>query len=426
MPNIAGALRRSLSPDRLDPLKAAAAACEARGFSLFLVGGSVRDILLDRRPGDLDLSAVGGDEELFDAVADALGGETASRSQFGTARIEAPGGAIDLALARRETYENPGALPTVGRGTLRDDLARRDFSINAMAVSLGKADWGELEDPHGGVGDIGDRLVRVLHPASFVDDATRILRAARYAVRLGFAIETETEALLRRDLGYLDSIGGARVGNELERLLAEPKAVEMLETAQRLGALAAVYPPLRVPDNLGEMSTAAEGVPEGERAAALLAFLAFHLPPGTERGLGERLKLDGRSARVVEETGTIRDEVRWLGGKAVPPSVLNRFLRDFSEPALLGTMLAVDSPRVSERLELFYSDLRHRRTALDGEDLKRLGVPEGPEIGRLLEMLMAAKLDGVAETREDELRLVRLARGTGADRSPTAGSEGCP
>ena len=308
---------------------------------------------------------------------------TASRSQFGTARIEAPGGAIDLALARRETYASPGALPTVSRGTLRDDLARRDFSINAMAVSLGEGHVGRAGGPaRGSLGDIGDRLVRVLHPASFVDDATRILRAVRYAVRLGFAIETETEAMLRRDLGYLDRIGGARVGNELERLLAEPKAVEMLAAAQGLGALAAVYPPLRVPDNLGEMSAAADAVPEGERAAALLAFLAFHLPPGTERGLAERLKLDGRSARVVEETGTIRDEVRWLGGKAVPPSVIHRFLRDFSEPALLGAMLAVDSPIVSERLELFYSDLRHRRPALDGEDLKRLGVPEGPEVGQ--------------------------------------------
>lgn len=421
MPNIAGALRRSLSPHRLDQLKAAAAACEARGFFLFLVGGSVRDIMLDRRPADLDLSAVGGDEELFNAVADALEGETASRSQFGTARIEPPGGAIDLALARRETYASPGALPTVSRGTLRDDLARRDFSINAMAVSLGTADWGELEDPHGGLGDIGDRLVRVLHPASFVDDATRILRAVRYAVRLGFAIEAETEAMLRRDLGYLDKIGGARVGSELDRLLAEPKAIEMLAAAQGLGVLAAVYPPLGVPDNLGEMSAAAEAVPEGERAAALLSFLAFHLPPGTEDGLAQRLKLDGRSVRVVEETGKIRDEVRWLGGKAVPPSVIHRFLRDFSESALLGAMLAIDSPIVSERLDLFHSDLRHRRTALDGEDLKRLGVPEGPEIGRLLEMLMAAKLDGMAETREDELRLVRRALGTGGEQSSTEG-----
>ena len=332
MPNAAGALRRSLSPLRRDQLKAAAAACEARGFSPFLVGGAVRDILLDRSPGDIDLSAVGGDEELFGAVADALGGETASRSQFGTARIEAPGGAIDLALGRREAYASPGALPTVSRGTLRDDLARRDFSINAMAVSLGEATWGELEDPHGGVGDIRGRLVRVLHPASFVDDATRILRAVRYAVRLGFAIEAETEAMLRRDLGYLDTIGGARVGNELERLLAESRAVEMLEAAQGLGALAAIYPPLRVPDNLSEMFETADRVPEGERAAVLLAVLAFHLPPDTGRGLVQRLKLDRRTARVVEETARIRDSAECLEAENLPPSALHRFLRDFSAP----------------------------------------------------------------------------------------------
>ena len=418
MPNVASALRRSLSPHHRGQLSIAARVCAARGSSLFLVGGTVRDLLLDQSPVDLDLSAVGAGEELFAEVAGALGGEIASRSQFGTARIEAPGATFDLALARREEYASPGALPTVSRGTVGDDLARRDFSINAMAVSLGEAAWGELNDPHGGLGDIRDRLVRVLHAASFVDDATRILRAVRYAVRLGFAIETETGAMLRRDLRYLDTIGGARIRNELERLLTEPRAVEILGVGQGLGVLAAIYPPLRVPDNLAEVFTAADPIPEGERAAALLAVLAFHLPPDTVRGLVKRLELDGRTARMVEETARMRDSVDYLETEDLPPSALHRFLRDFSEPALLGARLAVDSPRVSDRLKLFYSDLRHRRPTLNGEDLKRLGVPEGPEIGELLERLLAAKLDGLVATRDEEVRLIKRrldrSRGTGS------------
>ena len=270
----------------------------------------------------------------------------------------------------------------------------------------------------GELGDIGNRLVRALHPASFVDDATRILRAVRYAVRLGFAIEAETEAMLRRDLGYLDRIGGREGG---KRAGEAPGRAEGCRDAgggpgarRARGGLSASRGP-RQPR--GDVSGGRGGPGRGEGGGApsvprVPPAAGYRARPGgaPQAGRPERPRGGGRQGRY----GTKSDG--W-GGKAVPRSVIHRFLRDFSEPALLGAMLAVDSPIVSERLDLFHSDLRHRRPALDGEDLKRLGVPEGPEIGRLLEMLMAAKLDGVAETREDELRLVRRARGTGGDRS---------
>ena len=148
----------------------------------------------------------------------------AARSPFGTAKLRAGGIEMDLAAARTETYAHPRALPTVAPGDIDRDLARRDFSINAMAVSLGTETWGELRDPFEGRRDLDRGVVRVLHEGSFIDDATRILRAVRYAGRMGFRLEAETERLLKRDLAQLGGIGGDRVRRELARVFSEERA----------------------------------------------------------------------------------------------------------------------------------------------------------------------------------------------------------
>ena len=145
------------------------------------------------------------------------------------------GVSLDLVMARRESYAAPGALPTVEPGSLADDLARRDFSINAMAVSLSAESWGDLTDPFDGAGDLERRIIRVLHPSSFRDDATRLFRAARYAGRLGFGLEPETERLAREGAGFIDTISGDRVRRELERIFEEPRAADILRDSGRPG-----------------------------------------------------------------------------------------------------------------------------------------------------------------------------------------------
>ena len=166
------------------------------------------------------------------ALAQALGGEAEPPTPFGTAKLRIGGVSLDLVMARRETYAEPGALPAVAPGSLSDDLARRDFSINAMAVSLSAESWGHLVDPFDGAGDLKRRLVKVLHPGSFRDDATRLFRAARYAGRLGFDLEPETERLAREGAAYVDTISGDRVRHELERIFEEPRAADILRSSR--------------------------------------------------------------------------------------------------------------------------------------------------------------------------------------------------
>ena len=207
------------------------------------MGGAVRDALLGRSPtGDLDISIVGADATTFQRIARSTGGRIAKSSQFNTARLEIHDRALDLAMARAETYPEPGSLPAVRPGTLAEDLARRDFSVNAMAVSLTSDRSGRLCDPHDGWDDLRGGLVRTLHEGSFRDDATRILRAARYAARLSFDLDEVTRQSLESSVQFMSSISPARIRNELERTFLESStASTTLRTAASVGC-AGRYP----------------------------------------------------------------------------------------------------------------------------------------------------------------------------------------
>ena len=371
------------------------------------MGGAVRDLLLGQRAIDLDLSVVGGGPEFSTELAMELGGEVASHSQFGTSKVRISDVTVDLAMARSESYLRPGALPTVAPGSIQSDLARRDFSINAIAVSLMPDSWGELLDPHGGELDIRQGAIRVLHEGSFRDDATRVLRAIRYAQRLGFSLESATGELMARDLHYLEAISGERVRNEVRRIFQEEQAAPMLDLAQRLGVLSGIYPPLRPDESL---LAKLELVPPGagdERELLFLALLAWSMPSGSHAGFIARLAMDTRWAAVVMDTGSVRDALPELRGPDLRPSRLHGLLRQYEVSAVTACALATDDRVITERLELYRGELRHVSTILNGNDLIALGVPEGPMVGRLLAELMAGRLDGLLTSREDEEVMVR-------------------
>ena len=204
-------LQQTLPTEVVGALTAVARAADAEGWTLYLVGGCVRDLALGGDLLDVDLVAEGEVHSLAAAAASALGGRLITHREFGTVTLEVEGARIDLAMARAESYARPGALPRVQPASIGEDLARRDFTVNALALAISGPERGILLDPCKGWADLRRGLVRVLHPRSFVDDATRILRAVRYAVRLGFRLEAETLILLQRDVSYLDTISGARV-----------------------------------------------------------------------------------------------------------------------------------------------------------------------------------------------------------------------
>lgn len=406
MANISNILEERLATSQVRTLREAGKACADKGAALFLVGGSVRDMLLGQRPADIDLSVAQGGPETADFLASELDGEVVFRSQFNTAKIRVDDAAIDLAMARKETYDAPGALPVVSPGSVEEDLARRDFSINSMAVSLSPGSWGELLDPHGGKHDLASRLIRTLHAASFIDDATRILRAVRYAQRLGFGLDGETEEWLKRDLANLDHIGGDRVRHELERIFQEERAVPMLAQAQHLGILAAIFPALHLVSTVSARLEERKPAAKTEDNLVLMSVLAYSVSTADLPRLAGRLNMGTQWKRVVTDTCVVRDAASLLGAPSLTRSRIHTLLRTYDPVAVRGCALATDSPAVAQRLELYDTELRHVRTALNGDDLIAMGVPQGPAVGEVLDELLSRKLDGRHTVEEDERQFV--------------------
>jgi tRNA nucleotidyltransferase (CCA-adding enzyme) len=406
MCNVGELLERSLQSGQLAVLRAASEASVGLDISLYLVGGTVRDLLLDRVSMDLDISVQDSTPDPSEQLAGLLGGEVVSRSEFGTAKLVVGDVELDLVAARRETYTSPGALPTVSTGNIAEDLARRDFSINAMAISLHPNEWGHLLDPHGGRADLEARVLRVLHDGSFTDDATRILRAVRYMARLGLGLEPTTAGLLRRDLHHMDGISGDRVRNELVRLLEEEAAPQALELASDLGVLAAVHPALVVGPGVQDRLAAATGTSD-IGVLVLLATITYGVEETSVPGLVRRLNMDSEWAQVVRDVASVKSVIGTLASPEIRPSRIHAALRRRHPAAIEGSAIGTDETTARANMDRYLADLRHVAPLLNGGDIMALGLPEGPLVGEVLEALLNAKLDGEISTRGDEERLVR-------------------
>lgn len=354
----------------LDAVRAAAAA------PVYLVGGSVRDLLLGRPRADVDLVVEGDAGEL----AAALGAEVIEHERFATAKVELDGHEVDIAAARAETYARPGALPEVAPAAdIAADLGRRDFTVNAMAIPL----LGEprLIDPHGGCADLEAGLLRVLHDRSFADDPTRALRAARYAARFGFEPEEGTAKLLREtDLG---TVSGDRRRAELLRLAAEPSAARGFELLAEWG--------------LVELRPG--GVELAARVAELLAA-----PPWREVAPRDR-------AVLAAALGSAGGEEELAAARPERPSEAVELARRHS-PVELALARALGA----EWLERYLLEWLPLRLEIDGNDLIAAGVPEGPALGRGLAAALRRKLDGEIAGREQELNAALAAAREGLSR----------
>ncbi|MCC7491451.1 MAG: CCA tRNA nucleotidyltransferase [Fimbriimonadaceae bacterium] len=375
----------------------------------WLVGGAVRDLLAGRPPGDLDV-VVRGD---VGAVASGLRVQVVKATRFGTATVAWPDGQeLDLVQARREWYDAPAALPRVEPADLAADLARRDFTVNALALALHAAEWGELIDPRGGLADLRAGRLRVLHDGSFDDDPTRLYRAARYATRLGLRPTDRTARLIRTAVsaGRIDLLTPDRLRHELQRCLSEPAAGAQLQCLRRWGLLAAVQPGLRAP-------TARE-VAAALRLAALAGvapwrvLLLLGLPPdGDGAALAARLTPDLTLTAALQQAAAWRRRAL----PTAPRSALLRWIEGL--PAELAVALAVWQPALRRPLAAWWRGGWPSRAELDGHALQALGVPSGPRLGRLLAGLRDARIDRKVRCREEERAwvLARLAAGDDAD-----------
>jgi tRNA nucleotidyltransferase (CCA-adding enzyme) len=372
---------------------------------VYLVGGGVRDLLLGLVPLDLDFMVVGPLEPL----AELVGAPMRVHDRFSTATVEIHGFSYDLSSARRERYPHPGALPEVEPGTLAEDLARRDFTVNAIALAVGGPARGRLVGHSSALDDLATGTMRVHHETSFRDDPTRLLRLARYAARLGFSVEPHTHRLLENALGEraLVTISAGRIGVELRLLAAEADPADALATLTGLGVAGALAPGFGVLDP-SVVRLGLELLPaDGDRMALALAGAALQVA---------RPELEAFVARLALPAGE-RDRI--LGAATGAPALAAR-LQEASRPSEVAAAVGSAGPEEVALAGALGPDavardwlgrLRHVRLDIGGQDLLAAGMPRGPAIGQALAGALAAKLDGATRSTEDELAAAFSAAG---------------
>jgi tRNA nucleotidyltransferase (CCA-adding enzyme) len=376
----------------------------------FLVGGAVRDLLLAGQTVDLDVAIEGDARAAARELANRLGGEMVEHERFGTATVRAQDLAVDLATTRRETYVEPGALPEVEPAALAEDLGRRDFTINAMALGLSGDDLGVLHDPYDGREDLERGVIRVLHGRSFIDDPTRLLRALRYEARFNFRMDEQTERLAREaaaGAGF-STVSGPRVRDELLDLLREPGARLALERMHELSLDRALQPELEADPDLVASAQLASAETGADPVLAGLAALISSNPKALGEWL-EDLHLGRRETDAVARAALKGPQLASTLREELTPSAIHALLS--CEPSeALAIALANRAP--ADPVLRYLADLKGVQLEITGNDLIEAGVPESPELGRALAETLRRKLDGEVSGRDEELELaLALARG---------------
>jgi tRNA nucleotidyltransferase (CCA-adding enzyme) len=415
--NVQGLLRSRLPHRLVALLEEAGRLADRLNVSLYVVGGCVRDLLLGIENLDLDL-VVEGDGILFARkLAEAKQARVKAHDRFGTAIVLLPDGfKLDVATARTEYYEYPTALPTVEQSSIKKDLYRRDFTINALAVRLNAKGFGEVLDFYGGQRDLHDKIVRVLHGLSFVEDPTRVFRAIRFAVRFGFRLGRDTEALIEGavKMNLFHRLSGHRLLEELKVLLAERDAMQAVKRTADFGLLRFIHPKLGWSSRLQAGLRAAEQALAWYRLLYLdreiegwLVYLVALLEVLPERAVADVLK---RFPFTQAEAAVIRAArlngqaiIRQLSRRPPPkPAQIYRLLCGLSDETLLGLMARSKGEAIKRAISAFLTTYQHVKPLLTGADLKAMGLKPGPQFRQILDRLLDARLNGEVHTEQDE------------------------
>jgi tRNA nucleotidyltransferase (CCA-adding enzyme) len=404
---------------------------------IYFVGGFVRDLLLTKRPKDIDIVVEGDAIELVRELCARFGGDSRSHAQFGTAKwiisrdvwqnvakndlVDSLPTSLDFVTARSEFYTEPTALPEVERASIKLDLHRRDFTINTLAIRLDGAHLGELLDFYGGQKDLDRGIIRVLHSLSFVDDPTRILRAVRLEQRLEFTINPRTNELLEAALAMLDRVSGDRIRNELELCLLESSRLKCMDRLAEMGVLAQIYPGLNWTIQTARCFKRVEGLLnesiwnqvrlEGSDSFVYFALLLLPLSTTVQHEAMERLKVRKSTRDDVIEVRETLNALALLPMKAAPSQVVMT-LRTHSDRVLIAALAVAGSDSAAGwQIAQYQREWRHVRTITTGHDLLELGLEPGPQIGELLEQLLFARLDGKLLDEADERAILAKALG---------------
>jgi tRNA nucleotidyltransferase (CCA-adding enzyme) len=391
------------------------------GYEAYLVGGIVRDLMIAYPNTDLDIAVEGDSQAVARKLASEVGGTFKRATRFGTSKVDIPAlGTVDFATVRAECYRHPGALPDVEASDIMRDLARRDFTVNAMAMSLSPQEFGGVLDPHGGSRDLKDKYLRVLHDGSFIDDPTRALRGVRFAARYGFGFERRTSVLLneciRREC--LRSISGKRILTELRLICSEENVVEGLRMLNRLGILRAIDNGFafgrRRAAHIRSLKRAASyfesQVGSGFAVRWVLWFssLFFFLPYARADRIASHLNLPKHPKAVC---AWVSKDMRQVGARlsrlSPPYAYKATKILTYAPPEGLIHLYAASSPRLRGILRQYLTSWRHVSPEVTGGHVVRLGIEPGPLVGKMLDRLLRLKLLGKVRTKADEIAYIK-------------------
>ncbi len=397
---------------------------------LYLAGGAVRDLLLNQRNLDIDFVVAGDAISFCQSLAQYHGGRVQAHRSFGTAKWTLADAAasqllagslaempahLDFVTARSETYAQPAALPTVTAADIMRDMLRRDFSVNALAIQISPCEQsGRVFDFCHGIDDLKRGLIRALHARSFVDDPTRILRALRYARRLGFELEAKSAGWLKAALPYLGRVTGKRLSNEIDLILREPLAGEIMLRAQEMGALSSIHDAFHVNRQLPKLISRCQKRQPPWTTAAIdrqaLRWLALFtdLSSADAREICERLALTKALTEAIIASARLAERIGPLDDPALRPSRVAQMLAPFPELALqFGWLLLAEKPSAQEAIAAYASKWRQCRPTISGADLKDRGLAPGPRYRQILDQLRFAWLDDEIRSYDDEAELLQ-------------------
>lgn len=417
-------MARHLSKRTVQLLRDIGATADALELPIYAVGGFVRDLLLENKNSDIDVSVEGDGIFFAETFASRYGCRVKSHIKFGTAVIVFPDGLkIDVASTRLEYYETPGALPTVERSSLKMDLYRRDFTINTLAIRLNSADFAQLIDYFGAYRDLQDKSIRVLHNLSFVEDPTRVFRAIRFEHRLNFAIARHTENLIKNavKMGFLDKVGGRRLLNELVHIFKFSDPLKAIQRMAGFGLLRFIQPNLvltaentRIIEEAKKVISWFDLLYLGQQAEIWVVYLLALTSPlsddqfwkmCTRLAVSEHYREKLIELRIHGEQVLEVMERRASQGETVMASDIYFWLSGLTPELLLYIMAKTQNDHVKKFVSLYVTKLQTISSSITGNDLKRLGLTEGPQYRKILDKILAARLNGTVQSREDELRL---------------------
>lgn len=378
--------------------------CRSLGYKGYIVGGAVRDMLIGVEVSDIDVTVVGNVQRLFDGLNKAYGYKALFHPSFGTVTLKTmEDGGIDIATARRETYREPAALPEVFPSNLYDDLKRRDFSINSMAVSLEDYDF---IDPFGGRRDLERGIIRVLHDKSFEDDPTRIMRGIRFEKRYGFRMDNKTEALMKASIaaGYPARLSSERVLTEMEYILMDPKLLAILNRMEETGLWQCLFGGTTISPSAYKRLKRVEAGPEGRLLFPVLVLMEDNGGEGLRR-------VFSRYSESYDRLERYRARERALGlpvnDRTLGPGMLFSLFSGVSKEILEYLALTADTTQYRKNVKEYLHSLMDFKFHINGEDLKALGIVPGPRYKGLLERARASIVESNTTGRRGQLEILK-------------------